>query len=137
MIREDIYTIGRKKMHAQMVGEEMSITLAKGETEVGDGNFSKYYDVFFGKDDRGRMYMVLATHEWGRGEYHGPYKSCGHWHSGGHTTYIRQYHIKLRKNFTDKDEANRYYSIVKNNMFERTVKDDKKFTEAQIDRLFA
>ena len=138
MVRETIYSIGRKKMEAQMVGEKLNIELAGGDRN--DNFVNSYYYVMFGKDDKDRMYMVLATEVMESGEYHGPKKIGGHWHGGGCNWYIRQYNIKLRKNFTDKDEANRYYNIVKTNLYMRTVQDEHtktKLTEDQINRLFS
>lgn len=139
MIRDTLYVIGRKTFEAQQVGRGLTISLNKEtETEVGDGNFSKYYNVLFGVDAKGQRYMVLATKEYGVGEWHGAYKSGGHWHGAGCSHFIKGYNVKLRKNFKDADEANHYYNIVKN-MTIWTVQDDvpeKYFTEAQIDRLF-
>ena len=141
MKRNTIYTIGRHTYESQAIGSKMCISLAETETEVGDGNYSKYYDVLFGVDNNGIRYMALATKEHGVGEWHGSYKSGGHWHGEGRSYYVKGYNVKLRKNFGSADEANKYYMIVKTNMWNITVQDaenkDRYFTEEQIDKLFA
>lgn len=139
MKRETLYIIGRKTFEDQKVGNIMNIHLADTETHVGDGWFHKYYEVLFGVDAKGRRYMALATQETGVSS-HGAHFSGGHWHGRGSTFYTMGYSIKLRKNFKDADEANKYYNIVKANMYCRTVQDDeddrRKFTEAQITEFF-
>lgn len=130
-MKDTIYVIGRRTFEKQKVGLILCIKLTSGE----------YYDVLFGKDNKGRMYMALAETEYGMGEWHGAYKSGGHWHGSGYSSFIKGYQVKMRKNFTDKDEANKYYNIVKTNMWNKTVQDstDPKriFTEEQISMLFA
>jgi len=137
MKRETLYVIGRRTFETQQIGLKLSISLEKGEGDVGDGNFSYFYEVLFGVDNKGRRYMALATEEWGVGEWHGAYKSGGHWHGAGCSRFVKGYEVKLCKNFANAEEANKYYNIVKNNMTNWTVQDEKYFTEAQIDRLFA
>ena len=137
MKRETLYVIGRRTFEAQQIGLKLSISLEKGEGDVGDGNFNTYYDVLFGVDNKGRRYMALATKEYGVREWRGAHKSGGHWHGAGCSHFIKGYEVKLRKNFATAEEANKYYNIVKNNMTNWTVQDEKYFTEAQIDRLFA
>ena len=141
MKRDTLYIIGRRTFEKQQIGDRLNIELANDQGDVGDGNYSKYYDVLFGKDNKGRMYMALATKEWGVGEWHGAHKSGGHWHGAGCSHFIKGYQVKLRKNFKDADEANRYYNIVKINMYNRTVQDsenpERRFTEEQITKFFA
>ena len=145
MERPTLYRIGRKNFEAQQIGDVLGIDLVKteegtGASAIGFGS-NDYYHVLFGKDGKGTMYMALALKEYGAGEWHGARKINGHWHGAGCSYYVRCYHIKLRKNFKDADEANRYYNIVKNNMYNRTVQQaedpNRHFTEAQIDKLFA
>ena len=145
MKRNDLYIIGRKNFEAQQIGDVLGINLAKTESDNGASSIgfgsNDYYHVLFGKDSKGRMYMALALKEYGVGEWHGAHKVNGHWHGAGCSHFVRCYHIKLRKNFKDADEANRYYNIVKANMYNRTVQqtedESRHFTEAQIDKLFA
>lgn len=141
MIRNTLYIIGRRNFEKQQIGLKLSISLADTETEVGDGNFSKYYKVLFGMDAKGVRYMALATQEWAAGEWHGAYRSGGHWHGAGCNHFIKGYQIKLRKNFKNAEEANKYYNIVRVNLHNMTVQDEenpnRRLTEAQIDRLFA
>lgn len=140
MTRETIYTIGRRNFEKQQVGQKLNIHL-KAEERNPLGFFNgDYYEVLFGVDTNGRRYMALATEE-RDGHWHGAHKSGGHWHGSGFSSYTKGYAVKLRKNFKDAEEANHYYNIVKANMYCRTVEDDenenRKFTEAQIDKFFS
>ncbi len=135
MHRETLYVIGKRTFEKQQVGKQCYIQLTDDETDVGDGNFGRFYAVLFGKDAKGVRYMVLALQETGVGEWHGAYKSGGHWHGSGFNHFVKGYAIKLRKNFKSADEANDYYKIVYK-MTNWTVQQENKYTEAQIDKLF-
>ena len=131
MKRDTIYTIGRRTFEAQQVGDKLNVKLADG----------RYYDILFGVDSKGVRYMALVLEEWGTGEWHGAYKSGGHWHGAGYNIFVKGYNVKLRKNFKDADEANHYYTIVKTKMFVKTVQDEedpaRRFTEDFITKFFA
>ena len=129
--RKVLYTIGATKAKEQMKSRAHIIGRAEGTRENGDW----YYYIWFGVDDKGRKYMVLADKVEGS-YWRGAHRSCGHWHSGGTQTYTKYWNIYLRKNFKDTEEANRYWTIVNNNMVEWHVDDNKEFTEEQFDRLF-
>ena len=137
-MRSTIYTIGVRTFEKQKIGDRLSIDLKETEESTGDG---MTYDVLFGIDNKGVRYMALATQEWGSGEWHGAHFSGGHWHGAGCSHFKKGYNVKLRKNFKDAAEANKYYNIVKVNMYNRTVQEakipERRFTEEQIDKLFA
>lgn len=138
-MRETLYVIGRRTFENQQVGDRLNVEL-KDDEEVVDANHSRYYDILFGVDTKGRRYMALATQEWGVGEWHGAYKSGGHWHGAGCSSFVKGYSVKLRKNFETAEEANKYYNVVKTKMYNRTVQDsedpNRRFTEAQITEFF-
>lgn len=131
--REVIYTIGGRKAKNQMLYDYLVVRA--------DGKWSEdtaCYTIGFGVDDKGRRYMVLAEKVYGRGEWHGAYKSCGHWHGSGRSTFVKFWNVYKRKNFATAAEANRYWQIVNRNMVQwRVGEDHKVFTEEQFDILFA
>lgn len=136
MKRETLYIIGRRKIENQQVGRKMCINLEDSENAV-DEMDNKYYTVLFGKDEKGVMYMILAIEEQDS-IWRNAHKSCGHWHGCGYYNFVKGYQVKLRKNFKDNNEANKYYNIVRQNMDDiLTWRPSRKFTEKQIDRLFA
>lgn len=125
--RKPIYVIGGRKAKDQIKAEHL--------IECVDGYC---YTIGFGIDDKGQRYMVLAEKVEERGDWHGAYRSCGHWHSSGYRYYIKGWNVFLRKNFKDAEEGNKYFKIVSKNMCQWHVNEAyKKFTEEQFNKLFA
>lgn len=58
--------------------------------------------IFFGEKD-GKLYAIIAEYK-----RRGPYRSCGHWHSGSGL-----YNVYYRVNFHTRDDGNRAYARVK------------------------
>lgn len=135
---KELYTIGRKKMEAQKVGEMFSCVPTDSSAKEYSGNFSRSWNIWFGIDDKGTRYMALAMDEWGVGEWRGAHKSGGHWHSAGCNHFIMGYNVYLRKNFSTKEEANKFYNLIKIHFDHRTFQDsdNKKYTEAELFGMF-
>lgn len=89
---ECIYTIGFFKAFDQ-IKAEVDDVMVNGEV----------MDVKFCIDDKGRMFAMVCKYR-----KTGPYRSCGHWHSGKSF-----YDVYIRKNFRNRDEGNEFFKKVK------------------------
>lgn len=137
-MREQLYVIGRRNFEKQQVGLEMPARPYDTTSREYDDMGSPWWKILFGVDSKGRMYMALATKEIGATDYIPAHKSCGHWHSGGCRIYTKGYKVFARKNFDSKEEANKYYNVMKYHFEMRTGKDEdtKSYSEAELFSMF-
>ena len=101
---EKLYTVKYVKVFNEVIGNDEEHgykPFVIGKVDV----CGKKMDVFFCENDKG-IFVIAGVFRKGS-----PTRSCGHWHSG--TLYVDVY---FRKNFSKREDGNRFYKSVKTSM---------------------
>ena len=100
---EQLYTIRASKLYFQTIGIDRAPDY-KPFKLVAVNVYGQLMDMFFCRDDKGRIFVVAGT-----SRRTGPRRGADHRYHSGETYYD----IYFRKNFKTAQEGNNFYKMVK------------------------